>query len=246
MLAKKFFINSGITVKTNNGSYYRLRNHPPHYYAPLQFSVFLTHWGDKRSPFLRLTNLLPSDPNKLNLDSSLKWTIFHCSSVHRICSAAKSRRTVRFFFEIKGLWHWIRATNFSLFNLRERFFFLESGFTVCSQNAQEIVVAVSKQSFKDILTIIRPSRLVVIRGLLVFGFGSRVLSALKQRFLTFVRCQQFQYMICLLPDLLKWPFFPSWVKQLRAFPSIFLKNSPNDVWQLTINQNKRSSCLKIT
>ncbi len=25
------------------------------------------HWRDKRSPFLRLTNLLPSNPNKLNI-----------------------------------------------------------------------------------------------------------------------------------------------------------------------------------
>ena len=33
------------------------------------FTVFFMHWGDKRSPFLRLTKLLPSDPNKLNLDS---------------------------------------------------------------------------------------------------------------------------------------------------------------------------------
>ena len=30
------------------------------------FTVFLTHWGGKRSPFLRLTNLLPSDPNKIH------------------------------------------------------------------------------------------------------------------------------------------------------------------------------------
>ena len=34
---------------------------------PLEISVFLTHWGDKRSAFLRLTNLSPPDPNKLNL-----------------------------------------------------------------------------------------------------------------------------------------------------------------------------------
>ena len=134
------------------------------------------HWRDKRSPFLHLTNLLPSDPNKLNLDSSLKWTIFYCSSVHRICSAAKSSRTFWFFFEIKGLQH--GATDFSLFNLWETIF-LEIGFPVCSQNAWEIDVAVSKQSFKDILTIIRSSRLVVIGGLPVLGFDSSVLLALN-------------------------------------------------------------------
>ena len=70
MLAKKFFINAciNITVKTNNEE-----NDPPRYYAPPQnFTVFLTHLGDKRLPILRLTNHLLSDPNKFNLDSSLK------------------------------------------------------------------------------------------------------------------------------------------------------------------------------
>ena len=176
MLAKKFFINTGIniTVKTNNGK--KKKNYPSHHYAPPpNFTVFLTHWGDKRSPFLRLTDLLPSDLNKLNLDSSLKWTIFHCSSVHRRCSVAKSRRTFWFFFKIKGLWHGIWATNFSLFILRETVF-LEIGFPVCSQNAREKDVTVLKWSFKDVLTIIWFSRSVVIGGLPVLRFGSSVLS----------------------------------------------------------------------
>ena len=129
--------------------------HPPN------FTCFLTPWGDKHSPFLRLTNILPSDRNKLNLDSSLKWAIFHCSSVYTICSLAKSRRTFWFFFEIKVLRHGIRATIFSLFNLRETVF-LEIGFPVYSQNAREVDVAVSKRFFNDILTIIRSSHLVVI------------------------------------------------------------------------------------
>ena len=139
MLAKKFFINTGIniTVKMNNGFYSCWRNHPPHYYTPPpNFTVFLMgnsyHLkGDKSSPFLRLTNYLPPDPNKLNLDSSLKWTIFHCSSVHTICSVVKSRWTFWFFFKIKGFWHGIQASNFSLSNLRETVF-LEIGFCVCS------------------------------------------------------------------------------------------------------------------
>ena len=124
-------------MKANNGSYSPWINHPPQHYAPPpNFIVFLTHCRDKRSPFLSHTNLLPSDPNKLHIDSSLKWTIFHCSSVHQICSVAKSRRTFRFFFEIKGLRSVIRATNFSLFNLRETVF-LEIRFSVCSQNARK-------------------------------------------------------------------------------------------------------------
>ena len=54
--------------------------------------------------------------------------------------------------------------------------FLEIGFSFCSQNTQEIDVAISKGSFKDILTIIRSSCLVVLGGLPVLGF---VLSALN-------------------------------------------------------------------
>ena len=87
---------------------------------PLQISIFNAL---KRLAILIFTsykNLLPSDPNKLNLDSSLKPTISHFSSVHRICSVAKSKRTFWFFFEIEGLQHGIRATNLSLFNLREK------------------------------------------------------------------------------------------------------------------------------
>ena len=98
-----FFINPGtnITAKTNNGSNSRGRNPPTHHYAPPpNLTVFLTHWGDKRSPFLRHTNLLPSDRNKLNLDSSQKWTIFHCSSVYTICFVTKPRQS--FWFSLKS------------------------------------------------------------------------------------------------------------------------------------------------
>ena len=46
---------------------------PTSLHSPLQIpQFFLTHQGDKHSPILRFTNLLPSDLNKLNLDSSLK------------------------------------------------------------------------------------------------------------------------------------------------------------------------------
>ena len=93
-------------------------------------------------------------------------------------SVAKSIRTFWFFFEIKYLRHGIRATNFSLFNLRKTVS-LEIGFPVCTQNAREIDVAVSKRSFKDILTIIRSSRLVVIRRLPAPSFGLSVFSALN-------------------------------------------------------------------
>ena len=79
---------------------------------------------------------------------------------------------------MKGFQHGIRATNFSLSNLRETVF-LEIGFPISSQNAREIDVAVSKQSFKGILPIILSSRLVVRGNLPVLGFASSVLSALN-------------------------------------------------------------------
>ena len=141
---------------------------PPHNYPPPDFTVFFTHWEDNNSPFLLLTNLLQSDLNKLNLDSLLKWTIFYCSPVHTICSLAKSKQTFWFFFEIKGLRHGIRATNFSLFNLQETVF-LKTGFPFYLQNTQEIKVAVLKRSFKTNLTIIWSSGLEVIGGLTAFS-----------------------------------------------------------------------------
>ena len=182
MQSKKFFINTGmnITVKTNNGSTHAEEITPLRTItlSPPNLTDFLTHWGVKRSPLLRLINRLPLDPNKVNLDSSLKWTIFHYSSVRRIYSVAKSRRTFWFYFEIKGLTLGIQVTNFSLFNQRETVY-LVIGFRVCSQNVREIDVVVSRGSFKDIITIIWSSHLVVKGGLPVLGFGSSVLSALN-------------------------------------------------------------------
>ena len=163
----------------NNGSYSRWRNHPPHHYAPPpNFTVFLMYWGDECSPFIRLTNFLLSDPNKLNLDSSLKWTIFHCSAVPRICSVAKSRQTFDFSLKSKVCDMESKPLIF-LYSTYKKQFFSEIGFPVCSQSTWGIDIAVSKWSFKDILTIIWSSCLVVIGGLPVLSFGSSVLSALN-------------------------------------------------------------------
>ena len=81
------------------------------------------------------------------------------------------------FFKLKVCDMKSESLIFYLFYLRETVF-LEIGFPVCSQNVQEIDVAVSKRSFKDILTIIWSSRMVVIGGLLVLSSCSSVLSAL--------------------------------------------------------------------
>ena len=101
------------------------------------FTVFLRHWGDKHFPFLRLTNPFPSDTNKLNLDSSLKWTAFHCSSVPPGCAMWQSQdEPFHFSLESKVFRHGIRAINLSLFNLWEAAF-QDIGFRICSQNVQE-------------------------------------------------------------------------------------------------------------
>ena len=220
-LAKKFFINTGIniTVKTNNGFYSRWRNHPPLYYVPpLNFTVFFRHSGDKRTPFIRLSNLLPSGPNKLNLDSSLKWTIFHCSSVHRICSVAKLKGTFWFFFAIKGLPHGIQATNFSLLNLQETVF-LEIGFPVCLQNAREIDVAASKRSFTDFLTLIRSSRLVVIGGLSVLGFCFKCLVNLKSTDYTIKNAFFFFFYLRTIAAISEYDLPSSWFAKTSFFSS---------------------------
>ena len=60
----------------------------------------LVHWGKYRSLGLRWTNLLLSQPNRLNLDSSLKWTQSYYSLVHMTCSVANFNWLILFFFEM--------------------------------------------------------------------------------------------------------------------------------------------------
>ena len=64
---------------------------------------FIVHWGKYRSLELCQTNLLPSQPNRLNFDSSLKWTQHHCSSVHLTRSMANFNRLILLFFRIVRL-----------------------------------------------------------------------------------------------------------------------------------------------
>ena len=66
MLVMKFFINNRININRENEQWVLLplKKLSPTSLRPHQISVFLTHSGDKRYPFLRLTNLLPSDGKK--------------------------------------------------------------------------------------------------------------------------------------------------------------------------------------
>ena len=67
---------------------------------PPNLTLLLVHWDEYRSLELRRTNLLPSQPNRLNFDSSLKWTQSHCSSVHMTYSVANFNRLILFFLEM--------------------------------------------------------------------------------------------------------------------------------------------------
>ena len=64
---------------------------------PPNLTLLLVHWGEYRSLGLHQTNLLPSQPNRLNFDSSLKWTQSHCSSVHMTWSVENFNRLILFF-----------------------------------------------------------------------------------------------------------------------------------------------------
>ena len=126
---------------------------------------------------------------------------------------------------------------FSSFNLREKSF-LEIGSPVYSQIAREIDVASSKRSFKNILIIIRSSRLVLMGGLLVLDFGSSVLATLNLPNTPWTTLFDVRTIPAIseydLPysRFAKMSFFTLQVKQLRAFASILLKSVPtkNDSW----------------
>ena len=67
---------------------------------PPNSTLLLMHWGEYRSLGLRRMNYRPSQPNRLNFDSSLKWTRPHSSSVHMMSSEANFSRFILFFLEM--------------------------------------------------------------------------------------------------------------------------------------------------
>ncbi len=70
---------------------------------PPPFTDFFTLLGFSYSSVWRQTRCFLSDPNKLNLLSSLKWTLAQFSSVHTTCSSAKVSLTFWFFLLMRGL-----------------------------------------------------------------------------------------------------------------------------------------------
>ena len=58
--------------------------------------LLLIPWGKYCSLGLHRMNLLPSQLNRLNFDSSSKGTQFHCSSVHMMCLVANFNQLVFF------------------------------------------------------------------------------------------------------------------------------------------------------
>ena len=82
---------------------------------PPNLTLLLVHWGDYRSLGLRWTNLLSSQPKRLNL-THLKWTQ---SSVHKTCSVANFNRLILFFLEMKAFVEATRLFKFISLSLGE-------------------------------------------------------------------------------------------------------------------------------
>ena len=61
---------------------------------PPNLTLLLVHCGEYRSLGLRRINFLPSQPNRLNFDSLLKWSKSNCSSVYTTCSVANFSRLI--------------------------------------------------------------------------------------------------------------------------------------------------------
>ena len=144
-----------------------------------------------------------SIPHFYILQTSYHLPFFLCPQ-DMLCGKVKTNLVIFLLnqmFATRNLSH-----QFFLINLRE-IVFLEIGFPLCSQNAREIDVAVSKLSFKDILTIIRSSHLADTGGLVVLGFGLSALSVLNLLIIWWTTRLHLQNTIWLLHDLLKWAFF---------------------------------------
>ncbi len=69
---------------------------------PPTFTDFFTHLGFSLSSVWHWTKCFPSDPNKLNLLSSLKWTLVQFCSVDTTCSSTKVSLAFWFFLLMRG------------------------------------------------------------------------------------------------------------------------------------------------
>ena len=68
--------------------------------SPPNLILLFVHWGKCCSLGQCQMNLLPSQPNRLNFDSLLKWKQSHCSSIHMMCSVANFNQLILFFLEM--------------------------------------------------------------------------------------------------------------------------------------------------
>ena len=115
---------------------------------PPNLNPLLVHWGESHSLGMRRRNLLPSQLNRLNFDSSLKWTQSHCSSIHMIIGKfpsvhivpfrnlrlRRSNLTVQVYF-IKSSgnkvpWYFNTKVNISSFENRSFFFLFITNLSV--------------------------------------------------------------------------------------------------------------------
>lgn len=132
-------------------------------FPPPCLTVFSVYRGSNSLFFGRRTYCLPSEPNKLNFDSSLHRTFCQNSSGLSLCCFAKSNRALIFFFETSGL---DLAMHPRRFASRRRRRTVESLIVVdisgCSWS--KISLAVKNGFFLLVRTIIRSSCCVVFLG----------------------------------------------------------------------------------
>ena len=131
---------------------------------PPNLKLLLVHWGVYGSLGLRRTNLLPSQANRSNFDSSLKWIWSHCSSIYMTCSGANFNRFFSFFLEMKGFVEVNRLIKFISLSLQE-IVCLNVLMPKLALALLEKVVAVESRSFFDSLPIHLSSLAVVFLGL---------------------------------------------------------------------------------
>lgn len=136
-------------------------------FPPQCLTVGSWYFGLFRWPTGRRTYLIPSDPNKLNFDSSLHNTFDHCWGVHPKCSLANLNRALRFLTDMNGFFTGRLPNN--LFCHKRRFMVaIEQVNWYVYRNSLWIEVDVFRESIFEARTILS-CRCVVTFGLPSFG-----------------------------------------------------------------------------
>ena len=122
------------------------------------------HFGDNSSPTFWRALVSLSEPNNINLDSSLKCTVCHFCWDHKTCSVAKARRHFLFLELISGFTTGALVKRFYS-TKRPETVFLDKGSSSWILISRETAAAVLNLSFLINCIIARSPLLLVILGL---------------------------------------------------------------------------------